>query len=89
MHQPTDDSNNIVRIADPDSWNFFFVSEENKEIYERRKAAYLKERNDPKNIMMRKIEKARQSCDRCWTCWSFPNHYSNCMNCIHIAEKIK
>lgn len=89
MHDPTDDSNNIVRMADPDTWNFLFVSETNREEYAKRKEAYLKERNDPKNIMMRKIDKARRDCNKCWTCWYFPNHYTKCMECTHIAEKIK
>jgi len=89
MHQPTDDCNNVVRIADADSWNFFFTSDENRASYEKRKAIYLKERNDPKNIMMRKIDRARQDCKKCWTCWYFPTHYAKCMECTHISEKIK
>jgi len=87
--QPTDDSNNIVRRADPDTWNFFFVSDTDREAYAKKKEAYLKERNDPRNIMMRKIDRARQSCNKCWTCFHFPNHYYKCMECTHIAEKIK
>jgi len=89
MHQPTDDYNNVVRIADPDSWNFLFTSDIDKEYRSKKREEYLRERNDPKNVMMRKIDRARSSCDKCWTCWHFPNHYYKCMDCTHIAEKIK
>ena len=89
MHQLTDDYNNVIRIANPDSWNFCCPSDENRKIYEKKRAEYLRERNRPENILMRKIDKARNECKKCWTCFHFPSHYNHCKSCTHIAEKIK